>query len=264
MRHENKSNVQTVGRAIRLAKDKTVGTIVIPVFIDTETDPEAALDDSSFKPVWDVIKALRAHDEQLAEQIDTIRRELGRTGGTARIPDKIHLDVPATVSADFAAAFDARLVEQTSASWEFWFGLLEQFVKHNGHARFPSSYTIGGHQLGWWVNTQRVSHGKGTLDADRERRLQDVPGWTWDIKADQWEKGFSRLQDYVERHADASVPRSYAVDGYKLGVWVHSQRRNYAESTLEADRQRRLKELPGWTWDPYADQWNEGFNLFRD
>ena len=41
--------VQAVGRAIRLAEDKTVGTIVIPVFIDTETDADTALKDSSFK-----------------------------------------------------------------------------------------------------------------------------------------------------------------------------------------------------------------------
>ena len=32
--------VQAVGRAIRKSDDKTVGTIVIPVFIDTDTDPE--------------------------------------------------------------------------------------------------------------------------------------------------------------------------------------------------------------------------------
>ena len=61
--------------------DKTVGTIVIPVFIDTDTDPEAALDDSAFKPVWDVIQALRAHDEELGEQLDDLRREMGRHGG---------------------------------------------------------------------------------------------------------------------------------------------------------------------------------------
>lgn len=54
--------VQAVGRAIRKSEDKTVGTIVIPVFIDTESDAETALNSSVFKPVWDVIKALRAHD----------------------------------------------------------------------------------------------------------------------------------------------------------------------------------------------------------
>ena len=36
--------MQAVGRAIRKSDDKTVGTIVIPVFIDTEADPEVALD----------------------------------------------------------------------------------------------------------------------------------------------------------------------------------------------------------------------------
>jgi len=48
--------VQAVGRAIRLALDKTVGTIVIPVFIDTDEDPAIALDGSAFKPVWDVTR----------------------------------------------------------------------------------------------------------------------------------------------------------------------------------------------------------------
>lgn len=75
--------VQAVGRAIRLAEDKKVETIVIPVFIDTATDPDTALNDSSFKSVWRVINALRAHDEDLAEQIDSCRRQLGRQGGRA-------------------------------------------------------------------------------------------------------------------------------------------------------------------------------------
>ena len=75
--------VQAVGRAIRLAPDKTVGTIVIPVFIDTDEDPETALDGSAFKPVWDVIKALRSHDDELGEQLDELRRQLGRQRRTA-------------------------------------------------------------------------------------------------------------------------------------------------------------------------------------
>jgi predicted helicase len=73
--------VQAVGRAIRLAPDKTAGTIVIPVFIDTDEDPAVALDDSAFKPVWDVIKALRSHDDEHGEQLDALRRQLGRRGG---------------------------------------------------------------------------------------------------------------------------------------------------------------------------------------
>jgi hypothetical protein len=119
---------QAVGRAIRLAHGKTIGTIVIPVFIDTdEPNPDVVLDDSAFKPVWDVLLALRSHDEELAQQLDDLRRMLGQlprgSRGSVRLPPKIHVDIPHVCGADFARAFDVRLVEQTTASWEFWFGL---------------------------------------------------------------------------------------------------------------------------------------------
>src|SRR5262249_7276488 len=70
--------VQAVGRAIRKAPDKTIGTIVIPVFVDESTDAESAIEASAFDRVWQVLKALRAHDEVLAEELDELRRELGR------------------------------------------------------------------------------------------------------------------------------------------------------------------------------------------
>ena len=129
--------VQAVGRAIRKSEGKTVGTIVIPVFIDTDTDPEVALNDSSFKPVWDVIQALRAHDEELGEHLDSLRREMGRTGGVPKLPDKIHLDLPVKVGADFADAFDVRLLQKTSASWEFWMGLMDSFI--DGERALPGA-----------------------------------------------------------------------------------------------------------------------------
>jgi superfamily II DNA or RNA helicase len=256
--------VQAVGRAIRRSKDKTIGTVVIPVFIDTETDAEIALNSSVFKPVWDVIKALRAHDEELGKQLDELRRHLGRSGGRARLPGKIHFDPPARVGSDFARAFFVRLVEQTTASWEFWFGLLEQFVERDGHARVPQPHTVDGYRLGAWVGEQRANYTEGTLKADRQRRLEDLPGWTWDGQADKWEQGFRRLLDYLDRHGNARVPQSCTVDGYRLGSWCQLQRSNYAEGILEADRERRLRDLLGWTWDPRTDDWEDGFSRLLD
>ncbi|MGN7779031.1 Helicase associated domain protein [Mycolicibacterium sp. 22603] len=251
--------VQAVGRAIRLADDKTIGTIVIPVFIDTETDPATALNDSSFKSVWRVIKALRAHDEELAEQIDNFRRELGRKGGRARIPDKVHLNVSTEVGTDFATAFNIRLVEQTSSSWEYWFGMLERFVERHGHARVPQSHTVDGYRLGGWVGEQRTKYTDGTLTADRKRRLQELPGWAWEARAAQWEEGFSRLLQYVDQHGNARVSQSYTIESFKLGGWVQEQRTRYTEGILPAVREHRLLALPGWTWDARADDWDEGY-----
>jgi Helicase associated domain len=76
----------------------------------------------------------------------------------------------------------------------------------------------------------------------------------------RWEEGFSRLHEYVPHHGDARVPVSYVVDGYRLGEWVHQQRKNYKNGILDADRQQRLQELPGWTWDASADR---GLSLMR-
>jgi hypothetical protein len=72
--------------------------------------------------------------------------------------------------------------------------------------------------------------------------------WTWDPFADKWEEGFSRLLDYVKRHGNPRVPQSYTDDGYNLGDWVSNQRQSYRRGTLAAERQRRLQDLPGWTW----------------
>jgi superfamily II DNA or RNA helicase len=250
--------VQAVGRAIRLAPDKTVGTIVIPVFIDTLQDPAIALDDSAFKPVWDVIKALRSHDDDLGDELDELRRHLGRSGQLARLPGKIHLDLPARIGTDFAEAFDARLVDETTSSWEFWLGMLEEFVELNGHARVLQSYAVDGFSLGKWVNKQRARHSARTLHVDRQQRLQALPGWTWEPKAEQWEEGFSRLQAYVELHGDARVPQPYTVDGYPLGRWVSKQRARYSEGTLDAERQGRLQAVAGWTWYLLGDLWEQG------
>jgi hypothetical protein len=134
-----------------------------------------------------------------------------------------------------------------------------EYVERHGDARVPQTHTVDGYRFGVWVNTQRTSYTDGTLDADRQRRLQELPGWTWDSRTDAWEEGFSRLLHYVKDYGDALVPRSHSVDGYNLGAWVKTQRRLHAKGTLEADRQHRLQELPGWTWDPLADRWEEGF-----
>ena len=256
--------VQAVGRAIRHAPDKNVGTIVIPVFIDTDEDAEAALDDSAFKPVWDVIKALRSHDGGLGDELDELRRQLGREGTQPHRPGRIHLDLPARVGDDFARAFDVRLVEQVTASWEFWFGLLERFVEQHGDARVPRSCNLDGFELGPWIKMQRSLFAKGRLEPQRQRRLEELPGWTWDPRTDQWEAGFRRLLDYVEQHGDARVPRSYALDGHRLGNWITEQRGSYAKGRLEPQRQRRLEELPGWTWTPTANQWEEGFSRLQN
>lgn len=254
--------IQAVGRAIRLAEDKTIGTIVIPVYIDSTMDPDTILKDSSFKAVWRVVKALRAHDEDLAKQIDSIRREMGR-GGKPRLPDKIRVDVPATVGVDFAAAFDVQLVESTTQSWEFWFGLLQQYVDENGHARVPADCVVGRRALGGWVGTQRALHSKKALNPGRQQRLEKFESWSWDVRSDQWEQMFGLLKRYAAETGTSMLPKDFSADGVNIGIWAGNQRRKFAKGALDQDRQFRLEQLPGWSWELLAEKWESAFRILE-
>src|SRR6478736_7763767 len=97
--------IQSVGRAIRLSENKTMGTIVIPVFIEQTENSEEALAASEFKPIWDVLEALKSHDERLSDELDELRIELGaRSRRSVEVGDltKIVFDLPTSVDEAFA------------------------------------------------------------------------------------------------------------------------------------------------------------------
>lgn len=107
--------IQAVGRAIRKAERKRHGVIILPVYISSGEDEEKALEDSSFKQVWRVLRALRSHDDQLANELDNLRASLGRRGKVrARLPAKLNVTLPARLSANFADAFYLRTVRAVS------------------------------------------------------------------------------------------------------------------------------------------------------
>ena len=138
--------IQAVGRVIRKAEGKQIGTIVIPVFIDERQDADHILSQSAFEPVWQVLKALRAHDRRLADELDQLRLSLGRRSksrGRITLPENIHLDVPQLLLSDFEQAFDARTVERTTEkprftiekSWIGWMSTRRKTV--TGQRRHP-------------------------------------------------------------------------------------------------------------------------------
>ena len=253
--------VQAVGRVIRRTDDGKLGTVVLPVFVSADSDPSEAVEDSVFDPVWKVLNALRAHDETLAEELDGLRLALGRFG-TCGHPHKVVVDMPARVGEAFVRAFDVRLVERTSPAWPFWYGLLESFVQREGHALVPQKHCESGLMLGSWVTHQRVAWTKGELAAERATQLEDLPGWSWNPAEDRWERYFAALLQYVLREGHARVPTVGSTEcGLDLGAWVSHVRTNWAMGSLSAAKSARLEALPGWTWDPYDDEWERRFAI---
>ena len=65
--------VQSVGRVMRRAEGKKQGYVILPVVIPPGIEPEAALDkNENYKVVWDVLNALRSHDDRFDAMINKL------------------------------------------------------------------------------------------------------------------------------------------------------------------------------------------------
>ena len=130
--------VQSVGRVMRLAPGKQYGYIILPVAIPSGMSPEDVLSDNdTFRVVWEVLQALRAHDERFDAMVNKIDLNQSK-------PDKIAIIDPFGAPGDDddssgtptpqQAAFDlgalgkwreaiyARLVQKVGSRryWEQW------------------------------------------------------------------------------------------------------------------------------------------------
>lgn len=65
--------VQSVGRVMRKADNKDYGYVILPVAVPQGVDPSSALGDNQrFKVVWQVLNALRSHDERFDAMVNAI------------------------------------------------------------------------------------------------------------------------------------------------------------------------------------------------
>ena len=63
--------VQSVGRVMRKSEGKKRGYIILPVVIPAGTAPDVALNDNkSYRVVWEVLQALRSHDDRFDAMIN--------------------------------------------------------------------------------------------------------------------------------------------------------------------------------------------------
>ena len=77
--------VQSVGRVMRLAKGKKYGYVILPISVPAGIKPEEALKDNKrYRIVWQVLQALRAHDDRFNATVNQIELNKQR-------PDQIQI-----------------------------------------------------------------------------------------------------------------------------------------------------------------------------
>lgn len=73
--------VQAVGRIMRRYEGKEYGYIILPIVIDANEDPAAALDNNkNYQEVWQVLNALRSIDERFEAEINKLELNKKKSG----------------------------------------------------------------------------------------------------------------------------------------------------------------------------------------
>jgi len=147
--------------------------------------------------------------------------------------------------------------------WEAGFSALLAFTGREGHAGVPAQHVEADHPTGRWASEQRSAFEAGRLQPDRAARLAALPGWSWNPKADEWERVFARLAAFTKREGHVPVPFDDVEGGTPLGRWILVQRRAHTQGDMPPERVARLEALPGWSWDPDPNAWESFFGALE-
>ncbi len=104
--------VQSVGRVMRKAPGKELGYIILPVVVPSGVAPEDALrDNERYKVVWQVLQALRSHDDRFHALVNKI--ELNKQRPTDKL-EVFTVTNPTDTDADGSSTPDAERKRQES------------------------------------------------------------------------------------------------------------------------------------------------------
>ena len=114
--------VQSVGRVMRRAPDKDTGYVILPVALPAGVPYHESLDDGkTFKVVWNVLRALRSHDESFAVEINRLILEHGdgntkskedKEKETNEITGRLEIVGPADITGEFFGKLRSALVRE--------------------------------------------------------------------------------------------------------------------------------------------------------
>ncbi|CAL9636798.1 hypothetical protein SUDANB120_06228 (plasmid) [Streptomyces sp. enrichment culture] len=255
--------VQAVGRALRKSPHGSgTATISVPIVVPDSAEEIGDLDPGEFRTLWQVVRALRAHDETLGMELD--RNVLNATRHGGQLPRKITIELPYGTSDTMLAQLTALTIRQTTSTWWEGYGHAASFRAAHGDLDIPSTHiTDDGFRLGRWILNARQHYRKGWLRADRIRALEEI-GMIWDTRSRPWRRFIEEMTAFREKFGHTLVPQSYTTrDGYTLGTRVNSARQSH---TIPPRYRAELDAL-GMVWDTRDLRWQQLYNAalaYRD
>jgi superfamily II DNA or RNA helicase len=232
---------QAIGRAMRKPRGtspKKIGYIFIPLLVESKngTITDSSIEDTDYKAIADVINAMQELDEDLKDIITEIRYQTGLTGqfNPRRLLEKISFSGnlrELSLKVIQRAVLNA-IVDRIGESWDETYGVIDSFVKNNKMLPRELSNDLIEKRLAKWIGRQRGLNRTGTLSVSRIKKLQSIPGWSWDPLSDKFKEFLSGWSLFVAKKQSAPSTRSKD----------HEERRlaNYAFKMIKAHKENRL------------------------
>ena len=131
--------VQAIGRVMRKAEGKQFGYVLIPIVIPDGLKPDEVLaDNKRFKVVWQILAAIRSHDDgfhTLDNKVDIVRvrGQEERSVAEKKEPDPIPAPptIPPEMFVEYQKAIQAKLARVCGERkyWSTWAGEVAEVVK---------------------------------------------------------------------------------------------------------------------------------------
>lgn len=142
----------------------------------------------------------------------------------------------------------ATVFSRQDEAWHSAYEKLAEFVQSEGHLLAPATVSSDGVPLHKWQSLQIARFHNRTLDREKAKLLEKLPGWSWSGPIAAWEKYYNMLLAFVSRQGHSNVPPNHRESGFPLGLWVKGQRRLYHQGCLMRESKDLLEKLPGWQW----------------
>ncbi|MFG2402583.1 DEAD/DEAH box helicase [Streptomyces lydicus] len=252
--------VQAVGRALRQKPGAgKKATLVVPVYLTPDEDPDDLLGADAYTPLWRTIQALRAHDDRLDARLSDPRTHRPTMPGED--PEAwLRFDRP-TQTEEVALALSLRVLAPKSAEWRRGLAASRSYRHTHHHLDVPQTYQDPtGYPLGRWLTWQRHLHTKGTIDAVRVHALERL-GIIWDPRQQAFDRALAHAAAYAARHGHLAAPVEEIHDTFRLGRWLATQRTR-AES-LTDQRSEALTALDRWWNPPWPITWQRTYHAVR-
>lgn len=260
--------VQAIGRALRQKPGEgKMATLIVPVFLDGDEDPEDILSSNSYGPLIRVLQGLRAHDERAVEMLAFPQESQKRIVA----PSPLVGEAPREGEEEnrlllrFAAPRDPALIAKWISyqvfnterqDWRRGIEAAFRYREREGDLAVPYGHTEGAYPLGRWLSDQRRMFRAGQMTGERAAELEGL-GIVWDTADAAFEENLAAARAYYELHGTLAAPRGAAILDVQVGQWLTNVRRpgGLGKDPVRAARRAAALAAIDEDWNPAERGW---------